>query len=89
MLLSIKNPVARIVLINEGSKLTRSLGATIQYDSDRRNFMSRQFNSQTISDTANEIAKDTSEKADSQDENTEGMSLLERMKARRRRELGQ
>ena len=75
-----------IVLVNEDSKLTHALGAKVQYNSNRQISTSEQYNNQTTNDTA----QNADTESDSQDEgDTANLSLIERMKARRRRELGQ
>jgi hypothetical protein len=74
-----------ITLVNENSKLTPTLGSMAHYGSSGQILMSELTDRQT---TRN-VAKNTGEKAASSGESSANLSLIERMKARRREELGQ
>ena len=73
-----------IVLVNEDSRITPALGSKTQYDSSGHILTSQPPNTQTVSDAVNS----TDKASESPDEDTSKMSLLEQMRARRRRELG-
>ncbi len=72
-----------IVLANGSSRLTPSLGSKAQYDSNGRISISQLTDERAIGGSM----KSTDEKVASSDGEPANLSLIERMKARRRREL--
>lgn len=74
-----------LVLSNESSKLTPHIGSTVYYNSEGLITTSEPYSSLTMARTSESGV----EERVSLNESSDNMSVIERMRARRRRELGQ
>lgn len=74
-----------IILVNGNSRITVALGARTSYNSDGELLATAMAEDQI----AGSIMEGSSEKPAPLEEDTAGLSLIERMRARRRKELGQ
>lgn len=73
-----------IVLVSGDSRITSTLGSKTRYDSSGRILISELASTQ---EAREDVAKNTDEAPALSDESTPDLSLIERMRARRRREL--
>ena len=74
-----------IVLVNGNSRITVALGTRTNYNSDGELLATAMTEGQMTAS----IMEESSEEPAPSEEDTAGLSLIERMRARRRRELGQ
>jgi len=77
-----------IVLVKDNSKLTTDLGSKAYYDSSRQIIISRQADKQGMPEPV-KVAKNADGKVASSNGNAEELSIIERMRERRRKELEQ